>query len=72
MVRTSQAVPAESLKVLPPVATTQGTNTEVVDDLAEKNRLSSFGDRLFRHHDEPVCEGEEAGFEPFEEGFPEL
>ena len=41
MVRTSQATAAESLKVFPPVATTQGTNTEVADDLAEKNRLSS-------------------------------
>ena len=41
MVRTSQATAAESLKVFPPVETTQGTNTEVADDLAVKNRLSS-------------------------------
>ena len=41
MVRTSQAIAAESLKVFPPFATTQGTNTEVADDLAVKNRLSS-------------------------------
>ena len=40
--RTSQAIAAESLKVFPPVATTQGTKTEVADDLAEKNRLSSL------------------------------
>ena len=41
MVRTSQATAAESLKVFPPVATTQGTKTDVADDLAVKNRLSS-------------------------------
>ena len=41
MVRTSQATAAESLKVFPPVATTQGTKTDVVAALAVKNRLSS-------------------------------
>ena len=41
MVRTSQAITAESLKVFPPVEITQGTKTEVVAALAVKNRLSS-------------------------------
>ena len=70
MVRTSQAIAAESLKVFPQVATTQGTKIAVVAALAEKKRLSSSetGSLVIK----PVCEGKEAQFESFQELSPEL